>query len=79
MVQQKARQTQAALEAAQLNAAASNPPSSLQSEEFRLSQQWHAAQPPPPPEAMAYINTDQEEYDGDPDDIDAQIAWALSH
>ncbi|KIO31390.1 hypothetical protein M407DRAFT_19533 [Tulasnella calospora MUT 4182] len=86
MVQQKARQTQAALEAAQLNAAASNPPSSLQSEELRLSQQWHAAQPPPPPEAMAYINTDQEEYDGDgeeydgdPDDIDAQIAWALSH
>ncbi|KIO17634.1 hypothetical protein M407DRAFT_32675, partial [Tulasnella calospora MUT 4182] len=86
MVQQKARQTQAALEAAQLNAAASNPPSSLQSEELRLSQQWHVAQPPPPPEAMAYININEEEYegageeyDGDPDDIDAQTAWALSH
>ncbi|KAG8916736.1 hypothetical protein FRC01_002893 [Tulasnella sp. 417] len=79
-VQQQAQQTQAALETAQSNATAWTGMSSRERDEEELrteSQRWHAAQPPPPPEALRYINIDEEEYTGDPDDEGAYLDWLL--
>ncbi|KAG8937396.1 hypothetical protein FRC00_006182 [Tulasnella sp. 408] len=77
-VQQKAQETQAALDLAQINAAASTTASSLERdiEEVR-SREWHAAQPPPPPEAIPYISLDEEPFEGDENDDYAVIDWIL--
>ncbi|KAG8922955.1 hypothetical protein FRC01_013406 [Tulasnella sp. 417] len=56
-IQQKARETQAALDLEHsIAAAAPTSTSSLKAfEEYVRSSAWHKAQPPPPPEAMPYI------------------------
>ncbi|KAG8926441.1 hypothetical protein FRC01_008859, partial [Tulasnella sp. 417] len=69
------------LDAAQSNATASAAMSSRERDEEELrteSQRWHAAQPPPPPEALPFINTDEEPYNGDPKDEAAYLDWLLS-
>ncbi|KAG8912803.1 hypothetical protein FRC00_003758, partial [Tulasnella sp. 408] len=77
-VQQKAQHTQAALDVAQINAAASTTAGSLERdiEELR-SREWHAAQPSPPPEAIPYIRIDEEPFEGDENDDYAVIDWIL--